>query len=92
MPKIKTSAATSSDKQKLPAKPKQAQVPSTVTRSDGREVSKLHVYVPTSLAAELRMHCARTGLDQSDVVTEALTTILARAAKASGAAKPSGGR
>ena len=92
MPKVRNSAATGSDKQTSPAKPKQAQVPSTVTRSDGREVSKLHVYVPTSLAAELRMHCARTGLDQSDVVTEALSVILAKAAKASGATTKSGGR
>ncbi len=47
-----------------------------VTRQDGRELKKLHVYVPLVLAAELRSFCASTGRDQSHVVTEAIRTLL----------------
>jgi hypothetical protein len=43
-----------------------------LTRTDGREVRRLTIYLPADLAKRLAVHCAEHDEDMSDVVTEAL--------------------
>lgn len=43
-----------------------------LTRSDGREVRRLTIYLPADLAKRLAVHCAEHDEDMSDVVSEAV--------------------
>lgn len=48
----------------------------TVTRKDGRELRRLAVYLPASLARKLAIHCASEDLDTSTVIEAAVREIL----------------
>jgi hypothetical protein len=43
-----------------------------LTRSDGREVRRLTLYLPADLAKRLAVFCAEHDADMSDVVSEAV--------------------
>ena len=43
-----------------------------VHRADGRELRRMTVYLPTDLAAKLRVHCAGADIDLSAFVAEAV--------------------
>jgi hypothetical protein len=47
-----------------------------LTRSDGRELRRLTIYLPADLAKRLAVHCAEHDEDMSAVVTEAVATRL----------------
>jgi hypothetical protein len=42
------------------------------TRSDGRKVRRLTIYLPADLAQQLVVHCAEVNEDLSDVLTDAV--------------------
>jgi hypothetical protein len=44
-----------------------------LTRSDGREVRRLTLYLPADLAKRLAVFCAEHDADMSDVVSEAVS-------------------
>ena len=43
-----------------------------VKRVDGRELRRMTVYLPTDLAARLRVHCAEADIDLSEFVARAV--------------------
>ncbi len=43
-----------------------------VRRVDGRELRRMTVYLPTDLAARLRVHCAETDVDLSTFLADAV--------------------
>jgi hypothetical protein len=49
---------------------------SVLTRSDGRELRRLTIYLPADLAKRLAVHCAEHDEDMSTVVSEAVASRL----------------